>query len=188
VETLPFEWQGTITSTDGFDGALTGNVTGDVTGNVTGDLTGNADTATRADGVQLGVQYQLTAAQSHTTTAAWETVVWDDAIFNKDTSLFSFDTNGIRPQTSGLYVVEAGIRFDANATGSRRWVRIQVAGTTVAQAAQNYVNASIPSLVQTSKLVEITANEKITVDGLQDSGGALDMTSSELTWFSVYRV
>ena len=33
-------FSGPVTSTNGFIGAVTGNITGDVTGNVTGDLTG----------------------------------------------------------------------------------------------------------------------------------------------------
>jgi hypothetical protein len=96
----------------------------------------------------------------------------------------STNNSRITVDRTGLYIIEASIKFAANATGARG-AQFRINATTVlSPAVQNdSISASDPHVVQIATFTPLTSGDFVEVRARQISGDALD-TVADGVWFA----
>lgn len=118
------------------------------------------------------------AAQS-TTTAVATVIDWDTLLE---------DTSGIWPDAAGVFTIPTGrgirrvritttVMWDANATGIRQ-ARILKGASVIAQTNVNAIAGGAVTAVNLSIVVTVVAGDTLSIDALQSSGGALNVSGS----------
>ncbi len=80
-------------------------------------------------------------------------------------------------QRAGKFLIGANCQTAANSTGSRR-VRIRLNGATViALVMDNDPDGTLTCPLFASVLYDLSANDYVTCDVFQDSGGSLDISA-----------
>lgn len=118
--------------------------------------------------------------------STWTTITMPAEDFDNDgLHDVSVSTGRITATVDGIYLVGAYISFDPNATGDRR-IRLLANGTdTIAADNRNTVGALGSTQCAISGLALLAASDYIEVQGLQSSGGALDVNAGRLWAFLV---
>jgi hypothetical protein len=141
---------------------------------------------------RIWARFALGRDQSHTTSAATETVLCRVPDSRNEGDLTVDPTAGrVRVPTPGIYTVIGQVRFAVNATGARG-VQIIQGENRQAMALHATTGGGVPTLVQVVATVSCVAGDTVAMQAFQNSGGALTMEalSGVLpdTWLSIARV
>lgn len=130
-----------------------------------------------AEGRQRRVwaRFLLGANQSHTTSAATETVLCRVPDARNEGDLTVDPTGGrVLVRTPGLYHVVGQIRWAVNATGARGAVLLR-SGLREASTLAATTGGGVPTLTQVTALVSCVSGDTLVMQAFQNSGGALTM-------------
>lgn len=147
------------------------------------------DSLTSADFLRsnLSVVQAYRASTQSINTSSSTTIIFNLVAFDTN-SEYSNATGIFTVGTTGYYLVTASVQFAANVTGSRKLL-IRTNSTDYAVARDNAPSATIPSLLQTSAFMYLSAGDVIYIQAWQDSGGALNTSFTDTNnWFNIIRI
>lgn len=129
---------------------------------------------------------RITSNQSIPDTTA-TTIIYNSIIHEDDPDgdlSFNTTTGVLTVNTTGVYLISAGLRYANNTTGSRRF-EVSVGGTLIGgfndAAFNNFWKAM-------SVIYKVTAAQTVSVQTVQNAGVAVDIVADPLTFFAVARL
>jgi len=115
--------------------------------------------------------------------ASYTVLSLDGNTYNPDSK---FASNKFTPAVSGLYYLEAKIRYNTTSTFSTMQVVIRKNGSALVRGTNN--NTSY-STVTVSALIQSDTDDYFDVEAYQNSGGSLDLiNNAESTYFQGFKV
>lgn len=137
----------------------------------------------------LGASVYRTTTYSHTSTGNWVAIPFDNEFDDSDTC-HDNSTNNTRLtcKTAGVYIVTGSLVWDVNSTGIRG-LRFRVNGTgEVYGSTTEPNNGANDNNMSSSAIIKLAVNDYIEMQGFQNSGGNLNVTSTIYPKFAMYRL
>jgi len=147
-------------------------------GNIFGNSLNQGDGFGNARGYEQGNLRKSSIWRSALQTIATSTtvdVIFDSVEYDDLSSWDSGDPTKIKIKETGIYLVMARASFSNNSTGERQLI---VENNNSQVIAKNMVPTSSNGIVETSKMIQLTENDELTMSVRQTSGGDLTVPDS----------
>jgi hypothetical protein len=124
------------------------------------------------------VQREVTQSLTSGTTSA---IIWDTEVTDSHT-MWTVSPNPTRVVIpsggDGIYLIGAAAEFAPHATGNRQ-IAVDVSGTTTVRQTIPSIGSGLGTRVNISYASQLSAGQYVEITARQDSGGALNLTTSE---------
>ena len=162
---------------------ITLGVSGDTINVPSGVTIANAGTATGFGELNSPAFNVFQSSSTSISNASYTVLSLDGNTYNPDSK---FASNKFTPGVSGLYYLEAKIRYDSASTFSTMQVVIRKNGSALVRGTNN--NTSY-STVTVSTLIQSDTDDYFDVEAYQNSGGSLNLlNNAESTYFHGFKV
>jgi hypothetical protein len=171
---------------------------GPATGPAGGALTGNYPSPSLAAGavhtgsfgtipaarVTLGSEANIPIVTATQTALTWNNVTFDtDGVYNNNA-----DVAILQAPITGVYQIDAGVEWSSSSTTGQRFVGISVNGGCCDAGSRVNATTGADTIQSLSDLVELSADESVTLEVSQNSGGNLSLVNSNGSFLAMHWV
>ena len=162
---------------------ITLGVSGDTINVPSGVTIANAGTATGFGELNSPAFNVFQSSSASISNASYTVLSLDGNTYNPDSK---FASNKFTPAVSGLYYLEAKIRYNTTSTFTALQVVIRKNGSALVRGTNNNTNYSTATV---SALIQSDTDDYFDVEAYQNSGGSLDLiNNAESTYFLGFKV
>ncbi len=138
--------------------------------------------------VVLACRVERTASAQSISNTTWTAIQFDTEIVDTNNGWSSGDPTKIYAALDGIYVIAAGVSWNANSNGVRR-LRITVNGSVIARDVRDAAaSGGEVTTLTLAAIIELSSSDYITLDVYQSSGSALNVRAIRDTFLAMARI